>query len=235
MTISTWSYSRLIIFEQCKLRAKLQYVDKIPEPERPLPAGKTEHANERGTRIHGLAEDFVRSKTEKFPRELKKFEQEFYRLRELYKKDKVSLEGDWGLDHNWTPTGWMEKNTWGRVKLDAMVMLSKTHGVVIDYKTGKRYGNEIKHAEQGQLYQLTALLRNPELQTITVELWYTDLDELTSMTFTRAQGLRFFNNFNKRATDITSATSFPPQPNIFACKWCPYLPSKSGDCVHGVE
>ena len=46
-------------FEQCKFRAKLQYVDKIPEPERPLPPGKTEHANDRGTRIHDAAENFV--------------------------------------------------------------------------------------------------------------------------------------------------------------------------------
>lgn len=47
--IDAWSYSRLSTFEQCKLRAKLAYIDRIPEPERPLPPGKTEHANDRGT------------------------------------------------------------------------------------------------------------------------------------------------------------------------------------------
>ena len=58
--LKTWSYSRLGVFEQCKFRAKLQYVDKIPEPARPLPEGKTEHANDRGTRVHEEAEIFVR-------------------------------------------------------------------------------------------------------------------------------------------------------------------------------
>ena len=35
--IKAWSYSRLVDFEQCKLRAKLKYIDRIPEPARPLP------------------------------------------------------------------------------------------------------------------------------------------------------------------------------------------------------
>ena len=62
--IKAWSFSRLSIFEQCKLRTKLAYIDRIPEPPRPLPPGKTEHANDRGTRIHDAAERFVRGGAE---------------------------------------------------------------------------------------------------------------------------------------------------------------------------
>ena len=65
--IKAWSYSRLVDFEQCKLRAKLKYIDRIPEPARPLPPGKTEHANDRGTRIHDAAERFVRGGVELIP------------------------------------------------------------------------------------------------------------------------------------------------------------------------
>jgi hypothetical protein len=46
--ISKVSFSRLQNFEKCKYLAKLMYIDRIPEPERPLPPGKTEHANDRG-------------------------------------------------------------------------------------------------------------------------------------------------------------------------------------------
>jgi len=60
MKIKTVSFSRLTDFEKCKHLAKLKYVDRIPEPARPLPAGKTEHANDRGTRIHEAAEHYVR-------------------------------------------------------------------------------------------------------------------------------------------------------------------------------
>jgi hypothetical protein len=39
--IKSWSFSRLTDFEKCKFLAKLKNIDKVPEPERPLPAGKT--------------------------------------------------------------------------------------------------------------------------------------------------------------------------------------------------
>ena len=171
--IKAWSYSRLVDFEQCKLRAKLKYIDRIPEPVRPLPPGKTEHANDRGTRIHDAAERFVRGGVELLP-ELKSFATEFHDLRNKYEHGMVSLEGEWAVNKDWEPVAWGDKDAWARIKLDAFVRLSKTHAVVIDYKTGKKFGNEIKHAEQTQLYQLAAFLRYPELETIDVELWYTD-------------------------------------------------------------
>lgn len=232
--LKTWSYSRLGVFEQCKFRAKLQYVDKIPEPARPLPEGKTEHANDRGTRVHEAAEIFVRGGVELLP-ELAKFESEFQRLRDLHARGQVSLEGEWAFDNQWNPAGWNDPRTWLRLKLDAMVRLSETHAVVIDYKTGRLKGNEVKHAEQGQLYQLATFLRYPDIQTVDVEFWYTDLDELTRVTYTRAQGMRFLKSFELRGNAITDCLDFPPNPNMFSCKWCPYGPEGTGHCEVGVR
>lgn len=220
--IKAWSYSRLSVFEQCKRRAKLAYIDRIPEPERPLPAGKTEHANDRGTRVHDAAERFVKGGIELIP-ELEKFREEFIKLRELYSKGLVSLEGDWAVDQDWSPVAWKSQDTWLRLKLDALYMYDKGRkGVVIDYKTGKLYGNEIKHAEQGQLYQLAAFMRYPDLEELTVEFWYTDLDEIRTTVYTRAQGLRFLKGFSDRGANFTTTENFPPSPSRFACKWCPY-------------
>lgn len=232
--IDAWSYSRLTIFEQCKLRAKLAFIDRIPEPERPLPPGKTEHANDRGTRVHDAAERFVRGGVELLP-ELKAFREEFHRLRELHAQGKVSLEGEWAIDKNWNPVAWRSNTAWGRIKLDAFVQLSKTRAVVIDYKTGKRFGNEIKHTEQGQLYQLASFMRYPELQHIDVEFWYTDQDEISRLEYSREQGLRLFKTFDTRSTVMTEAVEFPANPNIFSCKYCPYGPSGTGHCTKGVK
>lgn len=231
--IKAWSFSRLADFEQCKLRAKLKYIDRIPEPERPLPPGKTEHANDRGTRIHLAAELFVQGKGELIP-ELKTFALELQNLRERFARGEVSLEGEWAVNKDWAPVAWGSRDAWARIKLDAFVRTSPTHAIVVDYKTGKKFGNEIKHAEQMQLYQLAAFLRYPELAIIDVELWYTDQDDLTHMRYSRDQGMRFFQNFNRRGVEITSATEFPPSPNIFSCKWCPYGPRGTGDCDKGV-
>lgn len=147
---------------------------------------------------------------------------------------KVSLEGEWAMDDEWSPVAWGSNDAWLRLKLDAMVMVSDTHARVIDYKTGKKYGNEIKHAEQMQMYQLVTFLRYPELQTIEVELWYIDQKTTTKMKFTRSQGMRFFKNFNTRGEAITSEEDFEPSPNIFACKWCPFGPKGTGHCPDGV-
>lgn len=232
--IKTWSYSRLTIFESCRHHAELKFIRKISEPERPLPPGKTEHANDRGTRIHEAAEAYVRGGVELIP-ELASMKVEFARLRDLFKAGKVSLEGEWGFNAGWNPVAYFSNDVWVRIKLDAMVTLSKTHAVVIDYKTGRKAGNEVKHAEQGQLYQIATFLRNEELEKVDVEFWYTDQDEITRVSYTRAQGLRFMKNFNNRGLAITTATDFPPSVNAFSCRWCPYKAVEkggTGDCVH---
>jgi hypothetical protein len=231
MSIRSWSHSRLGVFESCPLRAKLQYIDKIPEPERPLPPGKTEHANDRGTRVHEGAELFVKQSVELLP-ELQAFKPEMLRLREFHRAGKVSMEGEWAYDANWGPIGWSDPKAWLRMKLDALVRTSKTHAVVIDFKTGRKFGNEVKHAEQGQLYQLGTFIRYPELETIDVEFWYTDQDDISHMHYKRDQGMRFFKNFNNRGQAITNAQDFPAKPNVFNCRWCPY--KGTPHCTRGV-
>jgi hypothetical protein len=266
--MESWSFSKLSDFERCKGYTKLKHIDRIPEPERPLPPGKTEHANDRGSRIHDAAEKYVNG-TGSFVGELGKFEAEFRHMRSLYASGVVSLEGEWGMDNQWEPTGWngqwvdaglddggydltgtfpvlpdrgrtgdtvkVAKHvfywdpSWLRLKLDAMVEISPTEAVVIDYKTGRSFGNEVKHGQQVQLYTVVAFMKFPLLEKVTTELWYLDQDELTSMSFTRAQGLRFKATFDKRGNALTSAVDFPFSPSIHACRWCAY--GDSGDCL----
>lgn len=235
LMIRSWSYSRLVDFEQCKFKAKLKYLDKIPEPERPLPPGKTEQANDRGTRVHEGAELYVRGGVELLP-ELRNFVDEFKRLREMFKTGKVSLEGEWAFKRDWTPVAWMSADAWLRMKLDALVFLSKTEAVVIDYKTGRRQYNEMKHAEQGQLYQLASFLRYPKLEKIVVEFWYLDEDSITSVTYTRSQGLRFLKTYSDRGTNMTSCIDFPATPTQWVCRFCPYKPEPkgTGHCLKGI-
>lgn len=275
MPISSWSHSRLATFEQCKYRAYLLYDQKVQEPERPLPPGKTEHANDRGTRVHQDCEDYVRGKTDVMPPEARKnFGPEMEDMRLWYREGIVSLEGEWGMNRNWEPCDWrgewielpgvpagepfekvkalpqravtgqvyqvgrkffMWSPPWLRLKLDALVFETEYSAVAIDYKTGKKFGNELKHGEQLQLYQLVTFLRYPKLEEVTTELWYFDVDELTKKTLTRDQGLRFLRNWDKRGNALTTANTFPPNGNIHTCKWC-FLgerPGGAGICKSG--
>lgn len=232
MAINSWSHSRIGDFEKCKFLAWLKHDQKIPEPERPLRPGQTEHANDRGSRIHDSAEKFVRGETFLI-KELRSFETEFRRLQELYKNKQVSLEGEWGMDENWEPTEW--KTAWHRSKLDALVHLSAEEVVVIDYKSGKRYGNEIKHGEQTQLYALNTALRFPLVEKIITELWYVDLDELIRQEFTRDQALRFQANWTRRGNAMVNCVDWKPNPNIHSCKYCPYGPWGTNHCKVGIR
>lgn len=237
MPIISWSHSRLADYEKCKQLAYLKYVKKVPEPERPLPAGKTEHANDRGSRVHDSLERYVRSLTNDYPSEAKSFRFEIDAMRKLFAAGTVSLEGEWGYDHEWDPVEW--KTAWLRMKLDALVFLSPHEAVAIDYKTGRMFGNEIKHGEQLMLYQLATFLRYPELEVVHTELWYLDQDELTHKVFTRAQGMRFKRNWNDRGMEITTAVDFPANPNKWSCQYCPYgapengFPNGTGHCLAG--
>lgn len=229
--LKAWSFSSLMDFERCKYYTFLKRVQKIPEPERPLPPGKLEHANDRGSRIHDSAEMFVRGKA-KFSPDLRAFESEFRAMQGMFDQGKVSLEGEWGMNNQWEPAEW--KAAWLRLKLDALVFKSETEAVAVDYKTGRKFGNEVKHSEQVQLYQLVTFLRYPKLETVHTELWYLDQNEITSMTFQRHQGLRFRQKWDMRAKKMVEATDFPPNANMFTCKYCMYGPKGSGVCTSGV-
>lgn len=224
--IISWSHSRLVDFEECPLKAKLKHIDRIPDP-------KPRTAADRGTDIHLEAELFVKGEAG-FTANLQRFKPEFDSLRNLYQEGKVSLEGEWGFDKDWGVTTW--KQAWGRIKADCVTYLSKDHAAVVDFKTGKKFGNEIKHAEQTQLYSLGTFLRNPGLQLVTAELWYLDIDDLSTMTITRTQALgKYLKYFDGRARRMTSATKFPANPNIYSCKWCPYGPKGTGHCKVGIQ
>lgn len=230
--LKSWSHSKLGDFQKCKRLVFLKHVERIPEPERPLPPGKTEHANDRGSRIHDDCEQYVRGNIPDLTPEADKFfGVHLMLLREMYKDGLVSLEGEWGMSDQWEVADW--KTAWLRLKLDAMVMHSKTHATVIDYKTGKKWGNEVKHAEQLQLYQAVTFLRYPHLESVDAQLWYLDQNETTSQVFTRQQGLRFVKNFDNRGKQFTTNTDWRPNPNIHSCKWCPY--NQTEHCTVGVK
>jgi len=227
-TITSASYSRLLDFESCRLKAYFKHVERIPDPRPSIAA-------DRGTDIHNRTELFIRGQGE-MPKETSKhYKDEALSLKQHFEAGNASLEGEWAFDHDWQPTDW--KGGWFRLKADAVVHLTKTHAVVVDYKTGKRFGNEIKHGEQLQLYALAVFIREPLVERITAELWYFDQNELASYNVTRQQGLRCLKGFDNRARKMTEAKDFKPNPNGYSCRLCPFKPEAlggTGHCTVGV-
>jgi len=227
--VKTWSYSALKVYEECAYRTYIARVKKIQEPSGP--------AADRGTLIHQAAEDFVKGKRDTLIPELKKhYEQAFLDLREEFKAGRASLEGEWGYTIDWATTGWVEDDTWARIKLDAIVMESDTSARVIDYKSGKRYGNEIAHGQQGLLYAIGTFMRFPVLEHVTTEFWYVDQDgNPTTKPYTRDTALMFMPGWHKRGVKMTTEKEFNPSPSKHTCRWCSFKDGDVPECKWGVK
>ena len=164
---------------------------------------------------------------------LRHFKAEFLALKSHFAAGRVTCEEEWAFDRDWKIENW--RTGWLRMKCDAVIHMNKSHMAVVDYKTGRRFGNEIKHARQLQLYALSSLLRYKDVNKVTCELWYLDQNELASFAMQRKQLPKYLKMFDREGRAVTDAKSYPPRPNIESCRWCPYHADRQGDCEYGVE
>lgn len=221
-----WSISMLHVYENCPYQFKLKYIDRVPEPERPLPKGKTEHANDRGSRIHTGCEEYVRGDTNLLVAEAAKhFEDDIEDLRMLYQQGRVMLEHDWCFDEEWLPSSRKERDSIFIV--DFAVWVVPNEWLLIgDYKTGRPY--PVKHMDQMQGYALAGFRKYPDLKQITTELWYLDQDDISSTTFKPRAANAIQNNMANRVRKMREDTEHKPASHQYACRYCPY----KGECPY---
>lgn len=216
--VKAWSFSSLKKFENCQWAVKLAKVDKI----------RTEsgEAAQRGNVVHDGCEDWVRSRTDELPADgrtkFDAFSTDFANLRDSFREGKVSLEENWGIRKDWSPCDWDDDELWGRAKLDAFLLENETSCRIIDYKTGQKFGNEMKHADQGLSYALHTMHRYPELDTFKVEFWYLDDGSKMIRTFNRRQLSMLLLRYHNRAKKMTTTTDFIPCANAHTCRFCEY-------------
>jgi CRISPR/Cas system-associated exonuclease Cas4 (RecB family) len=217
--------SKLNVYEECPKRAYLAYVEKIPEPNRGSPPldkyASGEWPHERGERVHKHIENFVRGIDNELLKEVKDFKEHIEILRILFQEGNVELEQMWGITKGWESCGGFSEDTWARLKLDACVVRDKT-AIVIDYKTGKRKFNEVKHGEQLIFYVIATFLKYSDIENVVGELWYIDQDSIFQRKYRRQQALNFIRNFNDRALTMTTDQHFIPRPSTWNCRFCPY-------------
>lgn len=229
--IRSWSFSAVKLFEQCPYAARLRHADRVPGPER-----DERHPLERGNRYHRQLEQYIKGEINALPKWFNGFKTEIERLREGFSDGVVLVEDGWGFDDHLNSIDWFDSNVWLRVKLDALEFHDETAAVAIDLKSGKKYGNEVKHNQQGQLYALASFIRFPKLEQLRTEFWYPDQQKRTKKDYSRVDVAKYLPRWIEKGTRITTATAFPPKPNAHNCKYCDYgRENGTGYCVYAVE
>lgn len=218
--IKAWSLYRLKTFESCPYRLFLEVVGKQEGPPR-----DDKHPMVRGLAIHKEAEQFVKGELAELPQSLKKVERYMHQYRDLYVEypDDTFVEEKWGFDKHWAPTEYFSKDVWLRMSAD-FVWLDREEQELqcVDYKTGKSFGNEVAHIQQGQLYSISAFMRFPEVDAIRMSFLYVDEGKEKAKVYMRDKMIPYIERFTDRALRLTSAMIFPPKPNRMNCKYCPY-------------
>lgn len=234
--VHSWSYTRLRDFEQCPYRVALDSVEKRPKPEQ-----ADDGPLNRGIRIHDAAEAYIKGEREDIIEELDKPKVvevlDFYR--EMFPSGKVIVEEDWGFTQSWTKTGWWDEDVWLRLKIDAGVPLDDegTAFLLDDWKSGKSFGKEVKTYEQGCLYSIGIMFRNPSVQSVKTRFVYTDENKIKEFpVFERVKMPPLIKRFTQRAMRLTLCTKFEAKPNRGNCHFCPFGPNAQGNnsCPHGI-
>lgn len=218
--VGQWSMSRLFEFENCPYAVYLGKVKKMPTP--------SGAAAERGTQVHNHIEGYVQGEHSDVIKEMHGFIKLIDLLRDEFAEARVEVEGDWAYDRQWNTTGWTDKNCWARMKLDAIWHQSETSADIIDWKTGRKFGNELKHNQQGMGYAIGAFRRYPNLQFVNVKFAYLDKNDELTGTYTRKQAELLQPMLTERADKMTTCTDFAPKPSFSACRWCAHKNVQEG-------
>jgi len=243
-----WSISKLFMYEQCPMRFRLKYIDRMPEPP-PEPNSPLE----RGNRIHKHLEDFITGKRDTLDKieakNIGPFVPMIDRLVQLYACGMATIEEDWVLGRNWELTTKdarclvhgkefqegceaCENALWLWVKLDWSVTDERQSLVITgDWKSGKSQYKAVDHIQQTQLYAAVSAIKYEWADRHVVEIPYVDEGWIRKAEYTREEALKFIDRFHRRAERIYSDRLFRANPNAVTCKYCPYNKSRgTGAC-----
>lgn len=221
---TSWSPSKLQMWEECPARAKYKNIDRLPDPGGP--------ALERGAKLHEQCELYVRGFCKDLDPELVRAKALLDMLRDAFKQDLAEVEKELAFRADWTSCAWMAPDVYVRFKLDAVLYEpGKKKALVVDHKTGKLKVNG-EYQPQIDLYCVALMSAVPELEEVNAQLFFIDsgatVDRKAGV-LKRADLLAVRASWDEKAGKMLADDLHAPTPNP-GCRWCPYSRAKSGPC-----
>ena len=221
--ITSWSFSRLNVYQSCPKQAYFKFIRKLKEP------GSA--AMDRGSEYHKLCENYL-LKGGRIPKELKLISDT---LKDLRKRGAIP-EADFTFKADWSRTRWDDwTGAWCRVKADVVIppLVDNDNGVieVHDFKTGRLKEGYSEYSVQLELYGLAGLLAYPTAEKAETSLIFIDHGKLVPSEdeFKRKDLKKLQKKWELRVRPMLNDTQFKPKPGD-ACRWCHFSKAKGGEC-----
>jgi hypothetical protein len=221
-----WTISALKDFETCPAKYRWSYLFEPADWQaigyRLVPA-RSSPAMDRGTEVHLTCEHFLLGEVSAeglHPAIGPAWRAQLQGLKAFG----AIPEQQWELEEGWHPL--VNGPLWLRMKIDAHYQPGADTLVIIDFKTGKPYPQNM---EQVEVYALAGFAKFDSVQEVQGELWYLDHEEPHAKTFKRADAPKLARKWEQRAGRLLGADEYPPRPNRF-CAGCPYNQAKGGPC-----
>ena len=228
MRPTRWSYSSLSTWKECPAKYRYSYIDALPEP----PSAPMI----RGTRLHSLAEDFMKDPVIPIPYDLKKIG----RILDDLRNKTAIAEQTWLAGRNWNhiPAGGDGKappGTWVKAIVDVHWVEPHKRGDILhvhDYKSGREYPPS--HRSQLELYSILGLIKYPSAQRAESSAIYIDGGyEGCEGSVIREMLPRLIEKWDADASSMESDNVFSPTPSSGACRFCHFHQSEGGPCTVG--
>jgi len=215
----TWSYSKLKNYETCPRRYKAIDIDKSIEQPR-------SEALDRGDELHEAMKNRVQGSTP-LPPHLIYMEPWAEKLtRVLHPYQIIQCELKMSNDRNGRPTGYFDKATWFRSKIDYFRLCPTNveghdFGHVVDYKTGKP--PRIADNTQLMLNAWQIFQSYKTVQKCRVDYLWTEYNDTSHEVYTRDQIPQEMANLLPRVSAMEAAhkaDNFPPKPGGLCYEYC---------------
>lgn len=218
--LTSWSISRLLLWEKCPYAAKLKHIVKETEA--------SSYSSDRGDTIHKRGEQYLLGNIRGVPAGFEKFAKDL----RSFKSHDAKPELDLAVTVAWRPTTWNDWNgAWCRGRGDAVIPPGDDPVVnVVDYKTGKVYDH---HADQLELMALLCFSHFPTAKLAIGELWYLDSGQLDRREVPKRSVGKLRDKWTARVEPMLRDTKFKATPSADACRFCGFHQQRGGSCPYG--
>jgi hypothetical protein len=217
-----WSYSKLKNFETCPRRYQAVDLDKSHGQ-----GGPPSEELQRGDDLHDAMRDRVIGSTPLPPQFIYMNHWAEKLTRVLHPYQIIQCELKLSTDDKGNPTGYFDKTTWVRTKIDYLRTLPTGKegvdvGHIVDYKTGKP--PKVWDGTQLLINAYTVFASYKHIQTLRVDYLWTEYNDTTHETYRRDEVPKQMEAILPRvaALEIAHKTNtFEPKPCGLCKDYCP--------------